>query len=185
MADMSNNGITTNGSMEISTLRRVQDTMASPAMVSAARGLSHFGEHSGGWLAVGLVGALVDRKRRKDWLIAAGGVLAAHGASVAVKRVVKRRRPDDDGVRVLVGTPSKLSFPSAHATSTTAAAVLYSRLTGRRLEPLLVPPMLLSRMILGVHYPSDVVAGSLLGAAVGGLVRRRLTGRNRAKEASR
>jgi membrane-associated phospholipid phosphatase len=96
-----------------------------------------------------------------------------------VKRVVKRTRHDDDSVLVLVGTPSRLSFPSAHATSTTAAAVLYGGLTGRRLSPLLVPPMLVSRMVLGVHYPSDVVAGSVLGAAIGGLVRHKL---NRRKE---
>ena len=69
-------------------------------------------------------------------------------------------------MQVLVGTPSRLSFPSAHATSTTAAAMLYGRLLGRRLTPALVPPMALSRLVLGVHYPTDVAAGAALGAAV-------------------
>ncbi len=160
---------------EIAVLRTVQGAIAKPVVVKVARGMSLFGEHSLGWLAVGAVGAMVDRDRRKDWLVAAGGVFAAHAASVLVKRVVKRTRPDDESVQVLVGTPSRLSFPSAHATSTTAAAVLYGGLLGRRLSPLLVPPMLVSRMVLGVHYPSDVVAGSLLGAAIGGVVRRRLS----------
>jgi membrane-associated phospholipid phosphatase len=164
---------------EIAVLSRIQSTIGKPAVVKVARGMSLFGEHSAGWLAVGVVGALADRERRGDWLIAAGGVFAAHAASVLVKRVVKRTRPADERVQVLVGTPSRLSFPSAHATSTTAAAVLYGGLTGRRLSPLLVPPMLVSRMVLGVHYPSDVVAGSVLGAAIGGLVRRKL---NRRKE---
>jgi membrane-associated phospholipid phosphatase len=164
---------------EIRMLRGVQGAIGKPAVVKAARGMSRFGEHSAGWLAVGVVGALVDRDRRKDWAIAAGTVFAAHVASIVVKRVVKRTRPDDEGVQVLVGTPSRLSFPSAHATSTTAAAVLYGGLTGRRLSPVLVPPMLLSRMVLGVHYPSDVLAGSVLGAAIGGVVRRKL---NRRKE---
>ena len=67
---------------------------------------------------------------------------------------------------MLVGTPSRLSFPSAHATSTTAAAVLFGGLLGRRLVPVLVPPMALSRLVLGVHYPTDVAAGALLGAGV-------------------
>lgn len=166
-------------SPEIAVLRGVQGAIAKPAVVKVARGMSVFGEHSLGWLAVGAVGAMVDRERRKDWMIAAGGVFAAHAASVVVKRVVKRTRPADESVQVLVGTPSRLSFPSAHATSTTAAAVLYGGLLRRRLSPVLVPPMLLSRMVLGVHYPSDVVAGSLLGAVIGGLVRRKL---NRRKE---
>ncbi|MQA08450.1 MAG: phosphatase PAP2 family protein [Pseudonocardiaceae bacterium] len=166
-------------------LCRVQDVLAKPVVVRIAQGMSVFGEHSAGWLALGAIGVLVDRKRRKDWIVAAGGVFAAHAASVAVKRVVKRQRPADPNVRVLVGTPSRLSFPSAHATSTTAAAVLYGGLIGRRLEPVLVPPMLASRMVLGVHYPSDVLVGSALGATIGGLLRRRLTRGKRLRRSDR
>ncbi|MFC5996203.1 phosphatase PAP2 family protein [Pseudonocardia hispaniensis] len=140
--------------------------MARPPLVRVARGMSLFGEHAAGWLAVGLLGAVVDRPRRRDWLTAAAGVAVAHGASIAVKRVVRRTRPQDPSVRVLVGTPSRLSFPSAHATSTTAAAMLYGRLLGRPLVAALVPSMALSRLVLGVHYPSDVVVGSALGAIV-------------------
>ena len=159
---------------EIKVLAVVQRALKRPATVKAARGLSHFGEHSIGWFAAGLIGAAVDRKRRKDWLVAAAGVVGAHAASIAVKRVVRRPRPEHESVEVLVGTPSKLSFPSSHATSTTAAAVLYSGLTGRNLVPALVPPMLASRLVLGVHYPTDVLAGAALGGLVGGLLRRKL-----------
>jgi membrane-associated phospholipid phosphatase len=153
-------------------LQKVQGLLAKPAVVKTARAMSLFGEHAGGWLAIGAVGALVDRKRRGEWITAAAGVAAAHGASIAVKRVVRRHRPSDPGVEVLVGTPSKLSFPSSHATSTTAAAVLYGGLMGKKLTPALVPPMMVSRLVLGVHYPSDVVAGSALGGAVALGVRR-------------
>lgn len=153
-------------------LRKVQGALAKPPVVKTAQAMSLFGEHAGGWLAIGAVGALVDRKRRGEWLTAAAGVAAAHAASIAVKRVVRRRRPADPEVQVLVGTPSKLSFPSSHATSTTAAAVLYGGLTGKKLTPVLVPPMMVSRLVLGVHYPSDVVAGSALGGAVAWGVRR-------------
>ncbi|MGW1682059.1 phosphatase PAP2 family protein [Saccharopolyspora sp. NPDC002376] len=153
-------------------LRKVQGALAKPAVVKTARAMSLFGEHAGGWLAIGAIGALVDRERRGEWLTAAAGVAAAHAASIAVKRVVRRRRPSDPGVQVLVGTPSKLSFPSSHATSTAAAAVLYGGLTGKKLTPVVVPPMMVSRLVLGVHYPSDVVAGSVLGGAVAWGVRR-------------
>ncbi|WP_369774696.1 phosphatase PAP2 family protein [Saccharopolyspora cebuensis] len=166
---------------ETRALRSVQDALAKPPVVKAARAMSLFGEHAGGWLAIGAIGAVADRPRRAEWLTAAAGVAAAHAASIAVKRVVRRHRPGDPGVRVLVGTPSKLSFPSSHATSTTAAAVLYGGLTGKKLTPVLVPPMMVSRLVLGVHYPSDVVAGSALGGAVALGVRRFMTRRrNRA-----
>jgi len=100
-----------------------------------------------------------------------------------VKRVVRRHRPTDPSVQVLVGTPSRLSFPSSHATSTTTAAVVYGGLLRRPLTPVLVPPMLVSRLVLGVHYPSDVLIGSALGGVMGAVVRRRL--RSRAPSAVR
>ncbi|TVS88371.1 phosphatase PAP2 family protein [Mycobacterium helveticum] len=148
-----------------------------PGALTAARGLSHFGEHSIGWLAVASAGAVLSPasgrypqpERRREWLLAGAGTLAAHAAAVLVKRVVRRQRPHHPAVAVNVGTPSRLSFPSAHATSTTAAAILLGRATGlpAGLCPaVLVPPMALSRILLGVHYPSDVVFGVALGAAV-------------------
>jgi membrane-associated phospholipid phosphatase len=157
--------------VEIRLLAAVQQRVGGRA-VGVARGMSLFGEHAAGWIALGLVGAAVNRSHRREWLTAAAGVTLAHGASIGVKRVVRRTRPDHPSVEVRVGTPSRLSFPSAHATSTTAAAVLYGRLLRRPLVPVLVPPMALSRLVLGVHYPSDVVAGSALGAVVALAVRR-------------
>ena len=151
---------------EVRLLEAVQAKIASPPVVRVARGMSLFGEHAAGWLLFGAVGALLDRRRRRDWVTATAAVALAHGASVGVKRVVRRPRPQHPRVRVLVGTPSRLSFPSAHATSTTAAAVVFGALLRKPLVAALVPPMALSRMVLGVHYPTDVVAGSLLGAAV-------------------
>ncbi|OBB65116.1 MULTISPECIES: phosphatase PAP2 family protein [unclassified Mycobacterium] len=152
---------------EVAALVAVQSALADqPGMLTAARGLSHFGEHSIGWLAVAAVGALLMPKRRLEWLMAGTGAFAAHVAAVLVKRVVRRKRPNDPAVVVNVGTPSQLSFPSAHATSTTAAAILMGRITGLPLPAVLVPPMALSRMLLGVHYPSDVACGIALGAIV-------------------
>lgn len=137
-----------------------------PGVLPAARALSHFGEHSLGWFALSAVGAVAQPAKRRDWLAVGVGAFLAHAAAVVIKRIVKRQRPHDPAIAIHVGTPSKLSFPSAHATSTTAAAILLGRVTGLPLPVLLVPPMALSRMILGVHYPSDVATGVVVGAAV-------------------
>jgi membrane-associated phospholipid phosphatase len=158
---------------EVAALVAVQSALARrPGVVVAARAMSHFGEHSAGWVAVSAMGALLAPRRRREWLLAGAGALGAHAAAVLIKRAVRRRRPDHPAVEVNVGTPSALSFPSAHATSTTAAAILMAPLTGLPLPVLVVPPMAVSRLVLGVHYPSDVLTGVAVGALVAQLVKR-------------
>ena len=74
-----------------------------------------------------------------------------------------------------VGTPSSLSFPSSHASSTAAAAVVFGTLLRSPSAAAVVPVMMLSRLVLGVHYPSDVLAGSALGVLIGTGARRWIT----------
>jgi membrane-associated phospholipid phosphatase len=115
---------------EEAALVAVQSALAGrPGVLAGARGLSHFGEHSIGWVAVSALGALLQPRRRGAWLAAGVGAFVAHAAAVVLKRVVKRERPHHPAVTVNVATPSRLSFPSAHATSTTAASMLLARTT--------------------------------------------------------
>ena len=152
---------------EEAALVAVQSALADrPGVLAGARALSHFGEHSAGWVAIAALGALLQRSRRRAWLAVGAGAFVAHAAAVLIKRVVRRERPHHPAIAVNVGTPSRLSFPSAHATSTTAASILLARTTGLPLPVVLVPPMALSRLVLGVHYPSDVLTGVAVGAVV-------------------
>jgi membrane-associated phospholipid phosphatase len=157
---------------EEAALVAVQHALADrPGVLAGARGLSHFGEHSIGWVAVAALGALLQPRRRRAWLAAGVGAFLAHAIAVVIKRVVKRERPRHPAIAVYVGTPSRLSFPSAHATSTTAASMLLAHTTGLPLPVILVPPMAVSRLVLGVHYPSDVLTGVAVGAVVAKMVR--------------
>lgn len=135
---------------------------------AGARGLSHFGEHALGWFALAGAGVLANTQRparRKQWLEVGVSAFTAHAASVVLKRIVRRKRPHDPRIRVGVATPSRLSFPSSHSTSTAAALTSMSRISGNAAPMAGIPVMMLSRLVLGVHYPTDVLAGVALGVA--------------------
>lgn len=162
----------TESSREVAALIAIQRQLLHvPGILPAAHGLSRFGEHSLGWLGLSAAGAAADKQRRRQWLALGAAAFSSHAASVILKRVVRRTRPHDPRITVGVGTPSKLSFPSSHATSTTAALVSLSDLTGSKWPLAGVPVMMASRMVLGVHYPTDVVAGAALGAATAKVVK--------------
>jgi membrane-associated phospholipid phosphatase len=106
----------------------------------------------------------LDSPRRGRWRVASTKVLATYALNTAVKQVVQRHRPQLAGLPPLTRTPTQLSFPSAHSATSFAGARAYSRL-GLPAGPLyaLAVGLALSRLYLGVHYPSDVLAGAALG----------------------
>ncbi|MDQ0715732.1 membrane-associated phospholipid phosphatase [Streptomyces luteogriseus] len=132
-----------------------------PRVAGAARALSWAGEHAALWLAAGLAGAALDGSRRGAWLRGTALTAGAHLVSMGVKRVVRRPRPAH--VVPLVRTAGRHSFPSSHATSAAAAAVAFGAL-GAHAVPPLAAAVCVSRLVAGVHYPSDVAAGAALGA---------------------
>jgi len=131
---------------------------------------SLLGEHAGVWLAIGSFGQALDPPKRRGWRRATATVAGMYALNTALKLLVRRPRPRLAGLPALTGTPSGLSFPSAHASTAFAGALSYSRL-GLPATPLyaLAVGLSLSRLYLGVHYPSDVLAGALLGTAFAGL----------------
>ncbi|MER6789091.1 phosphatase PAP2 family protein [Streptomyces sp. NPDC000658] len=149
---------------------------AHPGAARAARALSRAGEHGALWIAAGAVGAAVDSPRRAAWLRATALTAGAHLASMGLKRIVRRPRPPH--VAPLVRTAGRHSFPSSHAASAGAAAVAYGAL-GAYAVPPLAAAMCLSRLVAGVHYPSDVAAGAALGALAARLGARWATGGRR------
>ncbi|HEX3874531.1 MAG TPA: phosphatase PAP2 family protein [Solirubrobacteraceae bacterium] len=127
---------------------------------------SRAGNYGAIWFALGAtMSVLGPADRRPVWRAATGRVAAAYAMNTTLKLVVRRRRPAGG----LVSTPTQLSFPSAHAATSFAGARAYSRAGGPATALYaLALGLALSRLRLGVHHRSDVVAGAVLGMLVGG-----------------
>ena len=134
----------------------------------AAATYASLGESGGLWIALALGGAAADDERRPRWLAAAGTVPLTLGLNYVLKRVVRRERPQIEGLAPFGRIPRSRSFPSAHAATSFAGAVRIGALVPGARVPLLAAAtlMALTRPYLGVHYPSDVVAGAAVGTAI-------------------
>jgi decaprenylphosphoryl-5-phosphoribose phosphatase len=157
--------------LDLRLLRLLRTRGHSPPVEAAAIALARTGEHGMLWLCLAAAGALLDGgERRPAYVRAARVTVATLFANTAVKWLVRRARPVLEAeLPHLVPTLSGRSYPSAHASTSFAAARALS-------EPLPAAPvyavavaMALTRPYLGVHYPSDIVAGALLGDAMGHL----------------
>ena len=132
---------------------------------------SRLGEHGLLWYGVGAAGALVDRDRRARWVRSTLVVGGSYLISTSIKMAIGRKRPLIEDLPHLMATPTGLSFPSSHSSSSFAAARAYGRLLPPAPLYLAASAMAFSRLYLGVHYPSDIAAGVALGSALGTLGR--------------
>jgi undecaprenyl-diphosphatase len=139
------------------------------------------------WITIGLAVALL-RRAPTLALVVVAAVLLADATANLLKPVFGRDRPPlrYPSPEPLVPVPGTAAFPSGHAATSFAGAVVLAAVEPRLRWPLLVLAALVawSRVYVGVHYPLDVVAGAALGAAIGLLAVRALLPRAGARPRS-
>lgn len=157
--------------LDLKILRAMRTRGHTPALERAAKALGKAGNNGAAWFLAGAALAATDAPRRGAWARCAALGPAAIGLNYGVKLVARRPRPVLDGLPPLGGAPSSLSFPSAHSTSSFAVATAMTRVD-RRAAVAFVPAIAMAagRPYLGMHYPSDVAVGVVLGLVLGALV---------------
>jgi membrane-associated phospholipid phosphatase len=160
--------------LDLAMYRAIAET-PTPTLDEPVRRLSNVADHSKLWLMVaGMIAALGGSSGRRTALTALGAVAVnSVVVNVPLKMLGRRARPDRVAVRVSparhVPMPVSSSFPSGHAASAfafvAAVAPTMPRLAGYLRALAYVVGY--SRVHTGVHYPGDVIVGSLIGTAIG------------------
>jgi decaprenylphosphoryl-5-phosphoribose phosphatase len=158
--------------LDLRLLRLLRTRGHTPAVERALVRLAQAGENGFLWNAIATVGGTVRARRRDDYVRAIEIVLLTLLLNTAIKQTVRRARPVlEEELPALTPVLSGRSYPSAHASTSFAGAraLTAAGLPGAPLRALAFA-MALSRPYLGVHYPSDVLAGAVLGDAVARLM---------------
>ena len=151
----------------VKTMRRAGSTPLKSAIVA----FSHLGRGGAASFALALLVGSGHRPlgRIEGTAVSVAAIGCALGGSTAIARSVSRPRPCDQRVRSLIPCPEGGSFPSDQAAAAFAAAEVIGWLAppARKLMLGTAATLAVARVAAGVHYPSDVIAGGIIGGAIG------------------
>lgn len=140
--------------------------------------ISHLGNSGLFWILLCLVLLIFKRTRRMGLCGLLALLIGALITNVALKNMVARVRPYEQfsDIILLLERQKDFSFPSGHACSSFAAAFALYRASEQRtqligkLSVILAAVIAWSRLYVGVHFPTDVLGGALIGAVIAYLV---------------
>ena len=154
--------------LDVGFLLFLQDSVRNPILNSIMIFITSLGNGGMLWIAATVL-LMIPKKTRKVGLMSA---IALLGSLIInnnlIKNLVQRPRPfrTFPELQIIIPTPSEFSFPSGHTSSSFAAAAVFYRHLSKKLG---VPSVVLagligfSRLYVGVHYPTDVLAGVIMG----------------------
>lgn len=160
----------------------IQENIRTPWLTVFFQNVTKLGNAGIFWIMISLILLLFTKTRSTGLMSMAALVLSFIINNLVLKNAVARIRPYEtvEGLSRLIERQADLSFPSGHAASSFAVAViLYLQLPKKYGVPALILAALISfsRLYLGVHYPTDVLVGAVSGTLIAIAVHRCFTKR--------
>ena len=149
----------------------LQEYVRNPVLTPILKVITTLGNGGAIWIALTVLLLIIPRTRKVGCMAALALIGTLLINNMLLKNLVARTRPYEviEGLTYIVRTPVDYSFPSGHAgCSFAVACIMFRRMPGRYGVPALVLAILisLSRLYVGVHYPSDVLFGVISGNAI-------------------
>ncbi len=149
----------------------IQEYVRNPVLTPFVRVVTALGNGGAVWILLTLLLLILPKTRRVGCMMAVALIGTLLVNNIILKNLFARTRPYEviEGLTYLVPKPGEYSFPSGHSGSSFAAAgVMWKKLPKRYGIPAIVLASLiaLSRLYVGVHYPSDVLFGMIDGILI-------------------
>lgn len=149
----------------------IQDYIRNPILTPFFKVITTLGNGGAIWILLTLIMLILPKTRKVGCMMTVALIGTLLINNILLKNLIARTRPYEmiEGLTYLVSKPIDYSFPSGHAGSSfVTACVMFRRLPKRYGVPALILAILiaLSRLYVGVHYPSDVLVGVIDGIAI-------------------